>query len=322
MKSPSKPSSKDLGASDSNIGARDPDMRKKMLQQYQLSSEAVEKTFEVMERDGMSFADAALHLGFIAKNDVSSELLGHVLHARNDKPMPQGGLIESAINRMSQKRDLVLRQGSEVSPGPQLQVAFDKGNPRNEKMRALRTELLLLNETSNSANLMAILSPGSGEGRSQLCAELAISFAQLGRRTLLVDADMRTPNQHALFGSSNEFGLAQAISQNTKPYLHPVRGLQHMYLLCAGIIPSNPLELLSDGRYEKLMTEWRSAYEFVIIDTPPVSLYADALAVATMVGRVLILSRAKMTSYKNTGEMMRRLKATRAQVLGGVINHF
>jgi len=301
----------------------DPNTHAKAAGQFHLSTEAVEKTYEVMERTGMSFQDAALHLGFIRKQDIpSNELLGDVLSGRRDKGGPQAGLVELAINRISARRDVVLRQGSEVTPGPQLQVAFDKANPRNEKMRALRTELLLLNETSNSANVMAVLSPTSGEGRSQLCAELAISFAQLGRRTLLVDADMRKPHQHVLFGSGNEFGLSQAISQNTKPYLHPVKGLEHMFLLSAGIIPSNPLELLSDGRCEKLVTDWRSGYEFVIIDTPPVSLYSDALAMATMVGRVLILSRAKMTSYKNAGEMMRRLKTTRAQVLGGVINHF
>jgi protein-tyrosine kinase len=189
-------------------------------------------------------------------------------------------------------------------------------------MRALRTELLLLNDASTGANIMAILSPGRGEGRSQICAELALSFAQLGRRTLLVDADMRTPQQHVLFGSNNEFGLAQAISQNMKPYLHPVKGPPHMFLLTAGIVPPNPLELLSDGRYERLLTDWRHSYEFVVIDTPPVGQYADALAVATLVGRVIILSRAKQTSYKNTREMLRRLETTRANVLGGVINHF
>jgi protein-tyrosine kinase len=305
------------------MGATDPDIRAETVSQYHLSAEAVEKTYDVMERTGMSFPDAALHLGFIRKQDIQSgELLGDVLSGRRDTHGPQAGLVEMAINRISARRDVVLRQGSEVIPGPQLQAAFDKANPRNEKMRALRTELLLLNETTNSANIMAILSPSSGEGRSQLCAELAISFAQLGRRTLLVDADMRTPHQHVLFGSGNEFGLSQAIAQNTKPYLHPVKGLEHMFLLSAGTIPSNPLELLSDGRCERLLTDWRGAYEFVIIDTPPVSLYSDALAMATMVGRVLILSRAKMTSYKNAGEMMRRLKTTRAQVLGGVINHF
>ena len=299
------------------------DLRSRMVSRYQLSSEAVEQIFELMERDAMPFPEAAMHLGYIRREDLPpDELLGDVLSARPDKVVPRAGLIETAINRMSSKRDVILRQGPAVEPGPQLQVALDRANPRNEKMRGLRTELLLLHETSNQANVVAVLSSSSGEGRSQLCAELAISFSQLGRRTLLVDADLRNPKQHVLFGSNNEFGLSQSIAQNTKPYLHPVKGLDHLFLLSAGPIPSNPLELLSDGRYERLVKDWRAAYEFVVIDTPPVSQFADALAVATLVGRVIILSRAKVTSYKNIREMMRRLETTRAQVLGGVLNHF
>lgn len=309
------PSSKDMTATD-------PDIRERLVSQYQLSAEAVEKIFALMERSGATFADAALHLGFIRERDARNEAEGGVLAAREEKARPQAGLIETAIGRLSSKRDVVLRQGAEVTPGPRLQAALDRDDLRNEKMRALRTELLLMHEASTTANMIAILSPGAGEGRSQLAAELATSFAQLGRRTLLVDADMRSPSQHVLFGSSNELGLSQAISLKTVPYLNPVKGLPHMFLLTAGMIPSNPLELLSGGRYEKLVTDWRSAYEFVVIDTPPASQFADALAVATIAGRVLILSRAKMTSYKSTREMMRRLETTRARVLGGVINHF
>jgi protein-tyrosine kinase len=307
--------------SNDDLTATDPDIRARMVSQHQLSAEAVEKIFEVMERSGMPFAEAALELGFIRRQEIPA---GDVLNAAGygDAPGSGAGLIETALNRISSRRDLVVRQGSEVTPGAQLRVAFDKSNPRNETMRALRTELLLLNEASSGANIMAVLSPSPGEGRSQLCAELAISFAQLGRRTLLVDADMRTPRQHVLFCSNNELGLAQAILHNTRPYLHPVKGLAQMFLLTAGIVPPNPLELLSDGRYERLLTDWRTGYEFVVIDTPPVSQYSDALAVATMVGRVIILSRAKMTSYKKTREMLRRLETTRARVLGGVLNHF
>ncbi len=98
-----------------------------------------------------------------------------------------------------------------------------------------------------------------GEGRSQLCGELAISFAQLGRRTLLVDADMRRPHQHVLFGASNQYGLSKAITTREAPYYNPVAGLTHMHLLTAGPVPPNPLELLSDGRFSDLFTTWRNA---------------------------------------------------------------
>ncbi|HEX3397423.1 MAG TPA: CpsD/CapB family tyrosine-protein kinase [Steroidobacteraceae bacterium] len=296
--------------------ATDDESRIRFANQYKMSAEAVEKVFEVMERTGMSFADTAVHLGFIREQDRLGE--------ERDGEQAQAGLIETMIarQRLSARRDIVVHEGQEVTPGPQLQVAFEAANPRSEKMRALRTELLLLNETAHSTNVVVIMSPSSGEGRSQLCAELALSFAQLGRRTLLLDADMRSPHQHVLFRAPNQFGLSQAISQNAKPFLHPVKGVARMYLLTAGLVPSNPLELLSDGRFQKLLNDWRSNYEFVIIDTPPVCRFADALAVATIAGRVIILSRAKLTSYKSTREMLRRLETTRAQILGGVISHF
>ena len=126
---------------DNDADATDPDIRERMVSQYQLSAEAVEKIFDVMERSGTSFADAALYLGFIRKQEIPrNEVHGEVLSARVGSVRPGGGLIETAINRISARRDVVLRQGSEVTPGPQLQAAFDKANPRNEKMRALRTE--------------------------------------------------------------------------------------------------------------------------------------------------------------------------------------
>ena len=170
--------------------------------------------------------------------------------------------------------------------------------------------------------MVAVLSPGPGEGRSQLCGELAISFAQLGRRTLLVDADMRKPQQHVLFGSTNQHGLSQAIAHNDKPYFHPVGDLPSMHLLTAGPIPPNPLELLSDGRFSNLLNEWRNSYEFIVLDTPPVAQCADGLAVATMATRALVLSRAQHTTYKSTRSLLRRLASTHSRLLGAVINHF
>jgi protein-tyrosine kinase len=166
------------------------------------------------------------------------------------------------------------------------------------------------------------VSPGAGEGRSQLSAELAIAFAQLGRRTLLVDADLRNPQLHSLFGAMNEHGLSRTISSFEKPIYHPVAGLPQMHLLTAGPPPPNPLELLSDGRFEKLVTEWRNGYEFLVFDTPPVSKFADGLAVATLAGRVLILSRAQHTSYASTTSLLRRLATTQSRILGAVLNHF
>ena len=209
-----------------------------------------------------------------------------------------------------------------VEPDDRLIMAHDPRDPRCEKIRALRTELLLRRESPDRADIVALLSPCAGEGRSLLAAELAIAFAQTGRPTLLVDADLRRPRQHLLFGTENRQGLSQAIESSTAPYLHAVHGLPRMSVLTAGAIPSNPLELLSSRGFAAMIEDWRDSFEFVVVDTAPVMHFSDALAVANFVGRVLTLSRAQHTPYRDMQDMLRRLAATRSQILGAVISHF
>lgn len=207
-------------------------------------------------------------------------------------------------------------------PSDQLVAAHSPFHPRVERLRMLRTELMLRHDASRGANVIAVVSPCAGEGRSQIAAELAISFAQLGQATLLVDADLRRPQQHSLFQTSNSGGLSQAIEEGEPPALQGVAGLPALLLLTAGEPPDNPLERLSNRAFESLASDWAEHFEFVVIDTPPAGPYADALAVATVAGRVLTLSRARHTPYRETRDMLRRLAATRAQVLGAVLNHF
>lgn len=222
---------------------------------------------------------------------------------------------------MGSAQILALREGK-AAPAARLVLAHHPFHPRSEQIRTLRTELLLRHERNDSANIIAVVSPCPEEGRSQLAAELAISFAQLGRPTLLVDADLRQPRQHVLFNADNTEGLSQALAREQMPQLQAVTGLPTLFLLTAGPPPPNPLELLSDRCFEGMVDEWQRSFKFVVLDTPPVSRYADGLAVATIVGRVLSLSRAKYTPYNDTRNMMRRLAATQSRILGAVINHF
>jgi protein-tyrosine kinase len=207
-------------------------------------------------------------------------------------------------------------------PTPRLAAASDVLDPRCEKIRALRTELLLRAEPGAGAEVIALLSPGTGEGRSQLAAELAITFAQLDRPTLLVDADLRHPSQHLLFAADNKSGLSQAITHDRTPCFQHVDGLPHLSLLTAGPTPDNAPELLLNKRFAALVAEWRESFDFVVLDTAPVTGYSDGLAVASVVKRVLVLSRARHTPYAESRDMLRRLGAIRSQIVGAVINHF
>lgn len=209
-----------------------------------------------------------------------------------------------------------------AKPSARLLFAHDPYNSRCEKIRGLRTELLLRREAHGEADVIALLSPDMGDGRSQLAAELALAFAQLGRPTLLVDADLRHPSQHTLFNATNQAGLAQAIERGERPFLHSVDGFRQLSLLTAGPPPDNPLELLLNSRFAAMVAEWRHNFDFVIVDTPPIGHYSDGLAVASLVRRVLALCRARSTPYRENRDMLRRLAAMRAQVIGAVINHF
>jgi protein-tyrosine kinase len=272
-----------------------------------------------MQESGLSFTRAALRLGLLTQEEIEKAFVRTLNSIDGEK----SSIIEAALRKVSAGRALVLRQGTEVEPGERLAPMLDLMNPRGEQLRNLRTQLLLLCETTRAAVMLAIVSPGSGEGRSQLAAELALSFAQLGKRTLLVDADLRRPRLQTLFGCQEEIGLAEAIAHETTPYLHPVKNFPQMHFLAAGRSErNNPLELLSDNRFARMMEDWRRAYTFVVIDTPPLAEYSDAVAVATLAGRVLVVSRAKQTPYKGLKEMMRRLAVTQSRVLGAVVNHF
>jgi receptor protein-tyrosine kinase len=303
------------GPSDSDAGG---DLQSALSARFGMSSENVQAVYELMQRRNLSFSEAAAHLGFLIDGPAEEPVVPKQTDGRSEST----GLIETAIRKIASNRQVVVRQGEMVKPGRELILAHNADHPRSEKIRALRTELLLLSEASSGANVIALLSACAVEGRSQLSAELAISFSQLGRRTLLVDADMRQPKQHVLFGSTNLSGLSDAIALNQKPLFHPVDGLSHLSLLTSGSIPSNPLELLSDGRFAKTLEDWRRSYEFVVLDTPPISKYADGLAIATLAGRVIVLSRAQHTSFRDTRGLLRRLATTQSQILGAVINHF
>jgi protein-tyrosine kinase len=303
---------------DAESGRADVDLRTALVSRFKLSPEKVRAVQNLMPQESLSFVDAALRLGFITQEQIDDALAW----AKRRQSGESDGLVETAMRKIAEGRQLVLAQGEMVKPGAQLILAHDADNPRSEKIRALRTELLLLSEASSHANTIALLSACAGEGRSQLAAELAISFSQLGRRTLLVDADLRQPKQHILFGSTNENGLGEAIARNQKAWFHPVSGLPQLSLLTAGAIPPNPLELLSDGRFSRILQDWRKAFEFVILDTPPIKDYADGLAIATLAGRVIVLSRGQHSSYIETRELLRRLASTQSQILGAVINHF
>jgi protein-tyrosine kinase len=296
----------------------DQDVHDALVLLYKLSNDAVESINELMRSLHLRFADAAVHTGVITQDQLDEALEW----IRRRAVQQSGGLIEEVLRRnVLRRRELVLWEGSKLRPSEALIMAHDLGHPRSESIRSLSSELLM--RTRNmGGGIIALLSPCAAEGRSQLAAELAIAFAQLGRRTLLVDADLRRPRQHVLFGAENDSGLAQALVDGGAVHLHGIEGLPQMALLTSGVRPPDPLELLSGTRFEQLTIEWRRNFEYVVMDTPPAAESSDAIAVAGAVGNVLMLSRANVTPFSALKEMSRKLATSHARTLGAVIGRF
>jgi protein-tyrosine kinase len=235
-----------------------------------------------------------------------------------------GGVVERALHRMSDRRNLVIWEGEPVEPGPALAYAHDSGSLRSEKLRGLRTELLMRLGSRRGAATFSVLGADPSEGRSQLCAELALAFAQLAGRTLLVDANMRNPRLDKLFtGARADAGLSEILLGKTRTIpLHRVVGPQNLALLTAGTTPPNPVDLLSGTLFKSLVADWSRTYNYVLIDTPPVSQYSDGIVVANAARNVLLVARGNQTSYAGVTELQRRLDATQTQIIGAVLNDF
>lgn len=236
-----------------------------------------------------------------------------------------GGILERAVRRhQSDRRDLVVWEGEPVEPGPALAFAHDSGSLRSEQLRSLRTELLMRLGSHQGAATFAILGSRPGEGRSQLCAELALAFAQLSGRTLLVDANMRQPRLDKLFlGARSDSGLSEVLlgRVHTMP-LHRVVGPQALALLTAGAPPPNPVDLLSGIQFERLVRDWSRNYDYVLIDTPPAAMYSDGIVVANAARNVVLVAHRNHTSYTEITELTRRLDATQTRIIGAVLNDF
>jgi len=295
-----------------------PELAQALVLLYKLSNEALRRIDELMEKLNIEFSEAAVKTGYVTEHELDTAMEW----ARRSALRQGRSIVEEVMRRTAQRRSVQLWQGEPLQPGPDLAIARETEGARSEVLRSLRSELLMrLNDLSRPAAIVT-LSPHHGDGRTQLTAELAIAFAQLGRRTLLADADFRSPRLHELFGAENERGFAEAIANDSPPQLRGVVGLPFLSVLPAGAPPSNPAELLSSMRCKRLIAEWRRQFEVILLDTAPTAKFSDGISVANAAGHVVVVSRTSTTTFRALKEMARKLQLTQATALGAVINQF
>ena len=206
----------------------------------------------------------------------------------------------------------------------ELVAAWDPFHPVVEELRALRTQLLIRwHNPEAGRRTLAICSPSSREGRSFIAANLAVVFSQLGQRTLLIDADFRSPRQQAIFNIPDRFGLSSVLSGRADlSAAVPVTGLTGLAVLPAGPLPPNPLELLSRPNFAALLGKAAAEYDIVLIDTPAVTEYSDAQCITFRAGDALLVSRKDQTRVAETERAVRDLTDASARIVGTVMNAY
>jgi len=205
---------------------------------------------------------------------------------------------------------------------PTVVAAYNPFSPQVEALRALRSQLLIRwIEADVRSKALAIMSPARQEGRSFMAANLAVVFAQLSKRTLLIDADMRSPAQHTLFGIDNRMGLSAVLAGRHSPdLLRPIQGLVNLAVLPSGVQPPNPLELLSGPSLRSLLNDLCQEYDVILIDTPPASGYADAHTIARRAGAALIVARKHISRLAQIRTTAHAAVDAGATVVGTVLN--
>ncbi|BAC14856.1 CpsD/CapB family tyrosine-protein kinase [Oceanobacillus iheyensis] len=198
-----------------------------------------------------------------------------------------------------------------------------KINPRSpisEQYRTIRTNLQFASVDSDLRSIL-LTSAGPSEGKSMTTANLAIVYAQQGKRVLLVDADLRKPTIHYTFRLDNLRGLSNIlVGETSLRDAVESSDVENLDLISCGPIPPNPSELLGSKRMQFFIEEAKQSYDIVIFDMPPVLAVTDAQVMSNFVDGTILVVRSKQTENDAANRAMEALQSVNANVLGAVLN--
>lgn len=190
-----------------------------------------------------------------------------------------------------------------------------------EALRTLRTSLHFARRQSNN-NLMMIVAPSPGVGKTFVCANLAVTMAQAGQRVMLVDADMRRGAVHLAVGTRSRGGLSELLAGEISidEAIRKVPGAENLSFISRGAIPPNPSELLMDPNFPRVLKLLERSYDVVIIDTPPVLAVTDAALIGHHVGTCLMVVRWGRNQQREIALAKQRLEQNGVDVKGAIFN--
>lgn len=264
-----------------------------------LSVDQVEKIVAYQKSNGVRFGEAAIALGFASSDDV--------------------------LFALAQQYHYPLAAEDQRKLSPELVVFNQPFSAQAEVFRALRSQIImrLHSEDAAARHCLAVVSADSGDGKTFFAANLAVTLAQLGGRTLLVDADMRSPRLHEVFNVPNATGLSGILSGRAEnQVVQQIRSVPGLFLLPVGATPPNPVELVERPAFGLLLRELTSKFDHVVVDTPAGSHGSDAAVIAAKCGAAVVVARKNASRVTAMQQLVALLSESRTRLAGVVVNEF
>jgi protein-tyrosine kinase len=242
--------------------------------------------------ENIRFGEACVELGFISSSDLQDVLAGQLSAAFR---VPCAGI------------------SREVS------VFHEPDSAAAEDVRSLRNALTLRwFQHPSGGRALSVIGPQRGEGRSLVAANLAVAFAQVGVRTLLIDADMRYARQHRLFGLENGVGLTGYLSgQAQKSAQYYFEDLEELTVIPVGPLPPSPQELLLRPSFAELLDKASHNFEVILIDTPAASIGSDYQIIASASRGAMLVTHRRATRVRDAARVLSTCNEIGVTIVGG-----
>ena len=195
-------------------------------------------------------------------------------------------------------------------------------SPISECYRGIRTSIQFSN-LDQDMKVINVTSSMQNEGKSTVIANLAVSFANLEKKVLLLEGDLRNPSVHRMFNISNINGLTDVLLNN-KAFADCVHctEVKNLHILTCGPIPPNPSEILSSNKMKEFITSLKEYYDYIFIDTPPIGIVTDAGIISTYSDGCIFVVGSKQCDIEMAKYAKERLEKVGANIIGAVLNKF
>jgi non-specific protein-tyrosine kinase len=196
----------------------------------------------------------------------------------------------------------------------------DPRSPISEAYRSLRTNLSFYS-LDNPIRSLVVTSPAKAEGKSTTIANLAVTTAQSGRKTILVDCDLRRPSLHTLFDLRSEPGLTNIILDDDAALPLQETGVENLWLLASGPKPPNPADLLGSRKIDQLLEKLSEMADIILFDAPPVIAVTDAAVLGAKVDGVLLVINAGQTRRDHAERAKELLEKAKVRIIGATLTN-